>query len=68
VKLTSLKYNCSVAASLNVLVVPSARFQSAVHPKMMLLSPVVVIVTDGADCETAVPKAPPNVDSAFKTT
>ena len=66
--MASLKYNLSVAPSLSVLVAPFIEFQSAVQPKMILLSLVVVIVTEGADCETAVADAPPRVGSAFKTT
>lgn len=63
----SLKYNLSVAASLNVRVAPFTDFQSAVQPKMILLSRVVVIVTDGEAWETAVAEAPPGTGSAFKT-
>ena len=67
-KFPSLKYNLSVAASLNVRVVPFIACQSAVQPKMILLARVVVTVTDGAGCNTAVPKAPFNEVSAFNTT
>ncbi len=68
VKFPSLKYNLSVAASLNVLVVPSTAFQSAVQQKMILLTLVVVIVTEGAACKVALPKTPAKVVSAFNTT